>query len=67
MTKPKSRMAANRPRVIVREQCDHDDLANHQRLSHVNGIFDDSGYSSGRGQFGFRHDIGRATRPPLTS
>lgn len=55
--KPKSRMLATRPRVIVREQCDHDDVQNQQRLSHNSGIFDDAGYSAGRGQFGFHHDI----------
>jgi hypothetical protein len=57
-TKPKSRQSADRPRVIIRPPAVQNGWAEQPGYAgHNNGIFNDAGYSSGHGLFGFQQDI----------
>jgi hypothetical protein len=49
--KPKSRERNQAPRIVIRMP--EPDLS---RDSHTGGIFEEAGYSAGKGVFGFRQD-----------
>lgn len=56
-TKPKSRVPAERVRVVIHPPAAQNGWAEAPGYAgHNNGFFSDSGYDSGRGVFGFRQD-----------
>lgn len=53
----KSRVPAERVRVIIHPPSERDGYAEPPGyVGHHGGSFHEAGYSTGRGQFGFRHD-----------